>query len=148
MPALPVSTDSTNIPYGLTRLPQLGSSVLQVLLPDELQALARQFSPGLHCGRTARTIVKYPDLRIVVVALHEGARLEQHRTAARFAMLVLSGHVRLHLTDITLDLPAGELLALDHDMPHNVEAIRDSTFLLIIAWPPPQSHESRSGSAS
>lgn len=148
MSALPVTTVSTNIPYGLTRLPQLGSPVLQVVLPDELQALARQFSPEVHCGRTARTIVKYPDLRIVVVALQEGARLEQHQTAARFAMLVISGHVRLHLADTTWDVPAGQLLALDRETPHDVEAILDSTFLLIVAWPSSQSRATSNGSAS
>lgn len=138
MSAVSVTSVSTSSPYGLTRLPQLGSSVLQVVLPDELQQLARQFTSDLHCGRTARTLVKYPDLRIVLVAMQEGTRLDQHRTTARFAIIVLSGHVRLHLAQSAVDVRAGELLALDREMPHDVEAVRESTFLLIIAWPTPQ----------
>jgi hypothetical protein len=35
----------------------------------------------------------------------------------------------------TFDLPAGSLLALDRGLPHDVEALEDSAFLLTIAWP-------------
>jgi len=33
------------------------------------------------------------------------------------------------------ELPAGHLLALDHDVPHEIVAQADSAFLLTIAWP-------------
>lgn len=32
-------------------------------------------------------------------------------------------------------MPVGRLLALDQAMPHEVEALEDSAFLLTIAWP-------------
>jgi hypothetical protein len=35
----------------------------------------------------------------------------------------------------TFDLPTGRLLALDHGLPHDVEALEESAFLLTIAWP-------------
>jgi quercetin dioxygenase-like cupin family protein len=35
----------------------------------------------------------------------------------------------------TFDLPAGSLLALDQGIPHDVEALEESAFLLTIAWP-------------
>ena len=86
-------------------------------------------------GRSARTLVKYPDLRIVLVSMKAGTRLKQHRTNARFAILMLAGHVRLHLPNATVEVPRGELLALDRDVSHDVEAIRQITFLLILARP-------------
>jgi quercetin dioxygenase-like cupin family protein len=32
------------------------------------------------------------------------------------------------------DLPAGHLLALDAAVPHDVEALEDSAFVLTVAW--------------
>jgi hypothetical protein len=34
-----------------------------------------------------------------------------------------------------IDLPAGHVLALDRAVPHDVQAVEDSAFLLTIAWP-------------
>ncbi len=32
-------------------------------------------------------------------------------------------------------MPAGQLLVLDRSVPHDVDALEDSAFLLTIAWP-------------
>ena len=122
-------------PYGLNRLPHLGSSLLQVLIPNEVQSMWKEEAWQTDAGRSARTLVKYPDLRIVLVSMKAGTRFKQHKTSARFAILMLAGHVRLHLPNATVEVPTGELLALDRDVSHDVEAIRQSTFLLILARP-------------
>jgi quercetin dioxygenase-like cupin family protein len=122
-------------PYGLNRLPHLGSSLLQVLIPNEVQSMWKEETWQTEAGRSARTLVKYPDLRIVLVSMKAGTRFKPHKTSARFAILMLAGHVRLHLLDATVEVPRGELLALDRDVSHDVEAIRQSTFLLILARP-------------
>ena len=131
-------------PYGLNRLPHLGNSLLQVLIPNEVQSMWMEEARKTDTGRSARTLVKYPDLRIVLVSMKAGARFKQHKTSARFAILTLAGHVRLHLPNATVDAPRGELLALDRNVSHDVEAIRQSTFLLILARPdrePEKCHE-------
>ncbi len=130
----PIVTDEERAPYGLHRLPHLGSSLLQVLLPDEMRNLWQQETWDTE-GRSARTLVKYPDLRIVLVSMKAGTRMKEHRTDARFAILTLSGHVRFHFPQASVEVPRGELLAVDRGVAHDVEAIRQSTFLLIIAWP-------------
>ncbi len=130
-----VTAQIERVPYGLNRLPHLGSSLLQVLIPNEVQSMWKEDSWQADAGRTARTLVKYPDLRIVLVSMKAGSRFNQHRTSARFAILTLAGHVRLHLPNATVEVPRGELLALDRDVAHDVEAIRQSTFLLILARP-------------
>ncbi len=130
-----VTSQIEQAPYGLNRLPHLGSSLLQVLIPTELQSMWKEEAWQTDAGRTARTLVKYPDLRIVLVSMKARTRFKQHKTGARFAILILAGHLRLHLPDATVEAPRGELLALDRDVPHDVEAIRQSTFLLILARP-------------
>ena len=122
-------------PYGLNRLPHLGSSLLQVLIPNEVQSMWKEEAWQTEAGRTARTLVKYPDLRIVLVSMKAGTRFKPHKTSARFAILTLAGHLRLHLPNATVEVPRGELLALDRGVSHDVEAIRQSTFLLILARP-------------
>lgn len=134
MAAQPVITEIQKPPYGLHRLPHLGDFLLQVLIPAEVRNLWRQDTWDMGSGRSARTLVKYPDLRIVLVSMKAGARIKKHKTNARFAILTLAGHLRLHLSDATVEVPRGELLAVDRSVAHDVEAIRQSTFLLIIAW--------------
>jgi quercetin dioxygenase-like cupin family protein len=109
-------------PYGLQRLPHLGSSLLQVLIPNEVQSMWEEEAWQKDAGRSARTLVKYPDLRIVLVSMKAGTRFKQHKTSARFAILMLAGHVRLHLPNARVEVPRGELLALDRDVSHDLEA--------------------------
>jgi quercetin dioxygenase-like cupin family protein len=124
-----------NSSYGLQRLPQLGNALLQVLIPDEVRNLWKERAWQTEAGRSARTLVKYPDLRIVLVSMKAHTRLKRHKIPGRFAILTLAGHLRVHLANASVEVPTGELLALDRDMSHEVEAIRQSTFLLFIAWP-------------
>ncbi len=135
MAAQSVITEVAKVPYGLNRLPHLGDSLLQVLIPPEVQNLWQQETWEMESGRSARTLVKYPDLRIVLVSMKAGSRMTEHKTNARFAILTLAGHLRLHLPNASVEVPRGELLAVDRGVAHDVEAIRQSTFLLIIAWP-------------
>ena len=135
MAAQPVITEVQEPRYGLHRLPHLGDSLLQVLIPAEVRNLWQQDTWDLESGRSARTLVKYPDLRIVLVSMKAGARIKRHKTNARFALLTIAGHLRLHLPGASVEVPRGELLAVDRNLAHEVEAIRQSTFLLIIAWP-------------
>lgn len=130
-----VTAQIEQAPYGLNRLPHLGSSLLQVLIPNEVQSMWKEHAWQTDAGRTARTLVKYPDLRIVLVSMKAGTHFKEHKTSARFAILTLAGHLRLRLHNATVEVPRGELLALDRDVPHDVEAIRQSTFLLILARP-------------
>lgn len=41
----------------------------------------------------------------------------------------------MHADGRVIDLPMGHVLALDGAVPHDVEALEDSAFLLTIAWP-------------
>lgn len=88
-----------------------------------------------QAGHTARTIAKYPDLRLVLVVMQAGSRLVEHRTTGRISVQVLSGLIRVHACGEGTQMPAGSLLTMDREMAHEVEAVEDSAFLLTIAWP-------------
>lgn len=108
---------------------------LELDLTREL-ALLRQ-EPEWESGQNARTLVKYDDLRVVLTTLAAGARLPGHSTRGRITIHALSGHIRVRTGERTFDLPSGRLLALDQGVPHDVEAVEESAFLLTIAWPAP-----------
>ncbi|MDP3720113.1 MAG: cupin domain-containing protein [Acidobacteriota bacterium] len=86
-------------------------------------------------GHNARTLIKYDDLRVVLIALHASARLPTHKTEGRISIHVLSGHVQVKAAERTFSLRPGGLIALDQGVPHEVEALEESAFLLTLAWP-------------
>ena len=119
----------------LHRLPHLASALLQVSIPAEVKQLRQQESWLRGTGRSSKTLVKYPDLRIVLISMKANSRMKEHKTDARIAILTVAGHIRLHLADATVELPAGHLLALEGAVAHDVEALKQSVFLLTISWP-------------
>ena len=60
--------------------------------------------------------------------------MREHKTSARISIQTLAGHIHLKLADHTVDLPNGQLLALDPCVTHDVEAGEDSAFLLTLSW--------------
>jgi quercetin dioxygenase-like cupin family protein len=114
----------------------LSGPLLQFDLASELDQLHRD-EAWLHPpGRSSKTLVKYPDLRIVLIAMKANTRMHEHTAAGRISVHTLNGHIRLHLPGWVVDLPAENLLALDQCVSHDVEAVEDSAFLLTLSWPP------------
>ncbi|MGH9413352.1 MAG: hypothetical protein ACRD0Y_06385 [Terriglobales bacterium] len=114
---------------------QLQAPILRFHLAAEVEHLKQQDAWWGSKGPSSTTLVKHPDLRVVLVAIRKGDRLPEHRTAARITVHTLSGHIRLHLPASAEDLPAGHVLVLDRELHHDVEALEDSSFLLTLAWP-------------
>jgi quercetin dioxygenase-like cupin family protein len=86
-------------------------------------------------GQNARTLVKYDDLRVVLIALQRDARILEHQTEGRLSLQVISGHVLVRASGRTFNLRTGGLLSLDPAIRHDVTAIDESAILLTIAWP-------------
>ena len=91
--------------------------------------------PYWQSGRNSKTLVHYPDLRLVLTALRADATIHEHRTSGRLAVQTLDGHVRMHAGGEEFDLPAGRLLTVDQCVPFDLHAIEDSAVLLTVAWP-------------
>jgi quercetin dioxygenase-like cupin family protein len=89
-------------------------------------------------GHTAKTLINYDDFRVVLSTLQARSRIPEHRSEGRVSVHVLSGHIRVRASGRTFNLRPGGLLALDGDVPHDVEALEQSAFLLTIAWPGPR----------
>ena len=85
-------------------------------------------------GHTARTLVREPDLRVVQVAIKAGGRISQHRAEETATVHVVSGRLRLHLPSGVVELGPGQVLLLERAVPHDVESLAETTFLLTLGW--------------
>lgn len=107
-----------------------GSSFDLVAMSDEL----RRESAYEQTGHTARTLVRTPDLRVVLVALQANARMAEHQVEQTASIQVLRGTVRLTLPERTVELRTGELLVMEAGLSHDVDATEESAFLLTLGW--------------
>jgi hemerythrin-like domain-containing protein/quercetin dioxygenase-like cupin family protein len=124
---------STQELAGAQRIPEpVRGTVMGFNLAEEAARL-RQERAWEH-GRNAKTLVKFPDLRLVLTVIRAGQTLTEHRDAGRIYIQTLSGHLRVEALDKVFDLPAGQAVALDREVPHRVASVEDSTFITSVVW--------------
>lgn len=111
----------------------MAGAYLEIDLSRELEQLHRE--PEWSRGQNAKTLVKYDDFRLVLGALKARARIPAHQTDGRISIQGVRGHIVVRAEGRTFDLRSGGLLVLDRGLPHDLEALEDSAYLLTIAWP-------------
>ncbi len=112
---------------------QVQKPVLSFHIHAEIERLRKD--PAWHKGRITKTLVKYPDFRVVLMVMKAQAIFQEHKSPGRISVEVVSGHIQMHIGDALTDLPTGTLIALDREVLHDVKALEDSAFLLSIALP-------------
>ena len=117
----------------------MAAAYLEFDLAREIDQLHRE--PAWTSGQNAKTLIKYDDFRVVLTALNSGSRIPGHRTEGRISIHTVAGHIQVRAEGRTFDLSAGSLLALDRGVPHDVEALEESAFVLTIAWPAQRSSD-------
>ena len=120
---------------GLTRLPALGGTLLQFNLPQEIARLQNAESWRRSSGRSSRTLVKYPDLHVVLMVMKANTQLGQHHVDGRISLQLFEGSIRVQIPEHSVEMKAGALLSLEYGIPHNLEAIEESALLITISWP-------------
>ncbi|HYT66383.1 MAG TPA: hypothetical protein VEL51_08205 [Vicinamibacterales bacterium] len=111
----------------------MAAPFLEFDLARELEQLHRE--PEWESGQNAKTLVKYDDFRIVLTALKAHRKIPAHRTDGRLSIQIVSGHILLRAEGRTFDLPMGRIVALDHGIVHELEAVDDSAVLQTVVWP-------------
>ncbi len=100
----------------------------------DVEAELRSEAQYQNTGQAARTLVRTEDLRIVVIVLAPGARLAEHRAQETASIQVLTGKVRLALTNREVELKQGQCLVLKGGLTHDVEATESAALLLTLGW--------------
>ena len=113
--------------------PPMAERLMEFDVPAEIDRLRTETT--WNTGQNARTLIKYDDFRVVLIAIQAKVRMPEHKAEGRISVQVLSGHIRLRASGRTFSLRPGGLLAIDQGVSHDVEALEESAFLLTIAWP-------------
>lgn len=85
--------------------------------------------------RNAVTLFKTPAFGLVLLAMKEAARLQEHRTDGSVTIQAVSGRVRVEAAGRRLELEPGEVLVLEPGLEHALAALRESAILLTLAGP-------------
>lgn len=78
-------------------------------------------------------IYKSEKMRIVLIGMHENAILKTHQTNANISVQVLQGTIKFTADNQTISLQKGQMVSLQHNIPHSVTAVEESFFLLTLA---------------
>jgi quercetin dioxygenase-like cupin family protein len=112
----------------------LAETMLSFDLTDEVRQLQEEAN-WQQTGRSAKTLVKEADLRVVLVALRRGVAMDEHQASGPITIQAVSGQFRVGLPDQHVNLAPGQFVALAPALRHSVQALQDGAFLLTIAWP-------------
>lgn len=94
-------------------------------------------------GKAARTLLKSPGLTVVAMALRAGASLLEHAAPGPLLVVPVQGEVRFGAAahsgtaDVRADIQDRRLLVMGPGVRHEVTAIEDAVFLLVIGARPP-----------
>jgi quercetin dioxygenase-like cupin family protein len=110
-----------------------GGPVLGFDLPRVLWQLRHERTSSGN--RTAMTLVKHRDFRLVLVVMKPDACLARHRVRGTVLIQVLSGKIRIGILGEHLGASAGQVISLDPNLSHEVRAVEDTSLLITIAWP-------------
>ncbi len=82
--------------------------------------------------RHAVSLIKDDALNILLMILKKGARLHEHRTKGPVTVQVVSGSIRFSAGSERI-ISAGEMVGLDRNVAHSVEALEESALILVTA---------------
>lgn len=100
-------------------------------LASEIELLRQ--AEAWQTGTSRTQLVRFPDFRVSLTAMKAGAKIELHQNPGRISVQTVDGHIRMYAGDRTFDLPKVRVPVLDRSVPHNVEVLADSAFLLTVA---------------
>lgn len=103
-------------------------------LADHVRRLKAEAPIAAH-GRDSLTLVRDPEVDVVVVALAAGGRLPQHRAPGPVSVLVLEGRIAFTAGGRRLEAGPHDLITLEARAPHSVEALEPSAMLITISTP-------------
>lgn len=86
-----------------------------------------------NSDRNAITVYKTNGLRMVLVALHEGAVIAKHTAGGIISVQVLEGEIEFTTDEQSVILKKEQMIALHKGLPHSVTALKESVFLLTLA---------------
>jgi quercetin dioxygenase-like cupin family protein len=101
----------------------------RLVLRDEIAALRQEAHPPID-GHRQMTIFHRGPARLVLFAFERGGRLSDYIVPGFVTIQVLDGALRVETERASYELQSGDLLILDPETRHNVEAVTQADMLL------------------
>ncbi len=114
---------------------QMSGDVLRFALWDETNVVQEQATLSPE-GRASKTLLKEGPLRLTLVAMRKGSSMDQHVSPGPCTIQALRGRFHFKASSGECDLGPGDIVALDKQTVHSLEAIEDSVLLLTVTVPP------------
>jgi quercetin dioxygenase-like cupin family protein len=84
-------------------------------------------------GRVTRMLLKSPEVRIVIVGMAKGVTWPEHTASGRVIVRVEQGCITVRTASGETRAGQGVMLGLEPREPHDVVAIDDAVFVLMVA---------------
>lgn len=82
--------------------------------------------------RNAITVFKTNGFRIVLIAMHEKAEMQEHAADGIISVQVLEGEIQFKTERDSKQLKIGDMIVLHEGLGHSVTALKESVFLLTL----------------
>ena len=121
--------------HSYLRTHQMSGDLLRFGLNGEADGLLAQAGSSPQ-GRASKTLVREGPLRLTVVAMRRGVELDDHYAPGPSTVYVFRGSFRLTAGPGTVELGPGDIVSMDAEEMHTVEALEDGAMLLTVIVPP------------
>jgi len=111
----------------------LAARAMHFDLDEEIASLKSE-NTWVTQSQNARTLIKYDDFRVVLVALKKGAHMKEHSVGQHLTVQTVTGSLRVLMPHGHMDLAAGHVMGLERAVLHDVEATEEAVFLLTMGW--------------
>ena len=112
----------------------LQAPLLSFRIDKEIKNLRKE-SGWIEGDKDAITLQKSSSLRVVLISMHKGAILREHKVEGPITLFILSGRITFSADNDKINVGTNELIVLEKTIPHDVEALEDTTFILTIVQP-------------
>ena len=99
---------------------------------DKKIAQLKKETEWINGDRNAVTLQKNSNLCVVLISLHKGAKLLEHKVDGPITLFVISGKIKFVCENKEVDVESNGLIVLEKTTSHDVEALEDTTFILTI----------------
>lgn len=98
-------------------------------LPAIIESIKQEkdWALGKH---TAITLMKSASMRIVLIAIHKGNEISTHQTEGPISVHIIEGRLQFTIENESIVLEKGQLLSLQENIQHGLNAIEKTIFLL------------------
>ncbi len=93
-----------------------------------------------------RTVLHGARLRLMLVCLRRGAHIPERQIEGALTIQAIDGRVVVTVLESSFDLLPGQILAIEHEVPHAIVAIEPSAVLITISWNPSEAPTEVAGS--